>query len=164
MARYCTASNPHLSDTVRFSCPSERHISNEISFKRSQKRTQCCDGRVVKAFDLKSNGIFPRRFESCSQRSNLTVESTTNETFERERSCVAYSFKNCSQYGLGCNGRVVKAFDSKSNGIFPRRFESYLQRTGLWLNYTNYTHVNGRYHRTLHQLLSDSPTFHKCKC
>ena len=27
-----------------------------------------CDGRVVKAFDLKSNGIFPRRFESYSQR------------------------------------------------------------------------------------------------
>ena len=24
------------------------------------------DGRVVKAFDLKSNGIFPRRFESYS--------------------------------------------------------------------------------------------------
>ena len=31
----------------------------------------CCDGRVVKAFDLKSNGIFPRRFESYSQRSSL---------------------------------------------------------------------------------------------
>ena len=27
-----------------------------------------CDGRVVKALDLKSNGSFPRRFESCSQR------------------------------------------------------------------------------------------------
>ena len=27
-----------------------------------------------------------------------------------------------------CDGRVVKAFDSKSNGIFPRRFESYSQR------------------------------------
>lgn len=28
-----------------------------------------CDGRVVKALDLKSNGVSPRRFESCSQRS-----------------------------------------------------------------------------------------------
>ena len=28
-----------------------------------------CDGRVVKALDLKSNGIFPHRFEPCSQRS-----------------------------------------------------------------------------------------------
>ena len=27
-----------------------------------------CDGRVVKAFDSKSNGVSPRRFESCSQR------------------------------------------------------------------------------------------------
>ena len=27
-----------------------------------------CDGRVVKAMDLKSIGIFPRRFEPCSQR------------------------------------------------------------------------------------------------
>ena len=27
-----------------------------------------CDGRVVKALDLKSNGYYPRRFKSCSQR------------------------------------------------------------------------------------------------
>ena len=27
-----------------------------------------CDGRVVKALDLNSNGVSPRRFESCSQR------------------------------------------------------------------------------------------------
>ena len=31
----------------------------------------CCDGRVVKALDSKSNGIFPHRFEPCSQRSSL---------------------------------------------------------------------------------------------
>ena len=31
-------------------------------------RLSSCDGRVVKALDSKSNGIFPRRFESCSQR------------------------------------------------------------------------------------------------
>ena len=30
-----------------------------------------CDGRVVKALDSKSNGVTPRRFESCSQRSWL---------------------------------------------------------------------------------------------
>ena len=30
-----------------------------------------CDGRVVKALDLKSNGIFPRRFEPCSQRNHF---------------------------------------------------------------------------------------------
>ena len=28
----------------------------------------CCDGRVVKALDLKSNGVSPHRFEPCSQR------------------------------------------------------------------------------------------------
>ena len=33
---------------------------------RLEKRS--CDGRVVKALDLKSNGIFPRRFEPYSQR------------------------------------------------------------------------------------------------
>ena len=26
------------------------------------------DGRVVKALDLKSNGVSPRRFKSCSRR------------------------------------------------------------------------------------------------
>ena len=30
------------------------------------------DGRVVKALDSKSNGIFPHRFESCSRR-NLFI-------------------------------------------------------------------------------------------
>ena len=29
---------------------------------------------------------------------------------------------------IGCDGRVVKALDLKSNGIFPRRFEPYSQR------------------------------------
>ena len=38
---------------------------------------------------------------------------------------------------LGCNGRVVKAFDSKSNGIFLRRFESYLQRAIYELSKNN---------------------------
>ena len=32
---------------------------------------------------------------------------------------------------FSCDGRVVKAFDSKSNGIFPRRFESYSQRSSF---------------------------------
>ena len=40
---------------------------------------------------------------------------------------IGYSKKLFHQF-WGCNGRVVKAFDSKSNGIFPRRFESYSQR------------------------------------
>ena len=33
-----------------------------------------CDVRVVKEFDLKSNGLCPRRFKSCSQRSVILSE------------------------------------------------------------------------------------------
>ena len=40
---------------------------------RFRKQFACCDGRVVKALDLKSNGIFPRRFEPCSQRISFTM-------------------------------------------------------------------------------------------
>ena len=35
----------------------------------------CCDGRVVKALDQKSNGIFPRRFEPYSQRNIVFILS-----------------------------------------------------------------------------------------
>ena len=47
-------------------------IFSSICFKnkclQDDPNNACCDGRVVKALDLKSNGIFPRRFEPCSQR------------------------------------------------------------------------------------------------
>src|SRR4029434_6838949 len=33
-----------------------------------------CDGRVVKALDLKSNGVSPRRVEPCSQRISVLLE------------------------------------------------------------------------------------------
>ena len=39
-----------------------------LSAKVHTSAIASCDGRVVKALDLKSNGIFPRRFESCLQR------------------------------------------------------------------------------------------------
>ena len=39
--------------------------SRKISTVPNRRRL-CYDGRVVKAFDLKSKGIFPRRFESYS--------------------------------------------------------------------------------------------------
>ena len=45
----------------------ERGSFAETYGKRAGKVVGC-DGRVVKALDLKSNGIFPRRFKSCSQR------------------------------------------------------------------------------------------------
>ena len=39
--------------------------------------------------------------------------------------------KNGTKMQYGCRGRVVKAMDSKSIGIFPRRFESCRQRAVL---------------------------------
>ena len=55
-----------------------RGIEPQTSYMQSKRSTtelhphslskNGCDGRVVKALDLKSNGSFPRRFESCSQR------------------------------------------------------------------------------------------------
>ena len=43
-----------------------------------------CDGRVVKALDLKSNGNFPRRFEPCSQRSIFFFRSIFGRSWEHE--------------------------------------------------------------------------------
>ena len=51
----------------------EHEKSNERHQKLIYTGSSCClgcDGRVVKALDLKSNGIFPRRFEPYSQRTN----------------------------------------------------------------------------------------------
>ena len=45
-----------------------RDICLQNPSRMKSLRFACCDGRVVKALDLKSNGIFPRRFEPCSQR------------------------------------------------------------------------------------------------
>ena len=45
-----------------------------LYFGKFHISVHCCDGRVVKALDSKSNGIFPRRFEPCSQRLVLNSE------------------------------------------------------------------------------------------
>ena len=52
------------------------HLNFCVLTKKQPKRKRpgpewSCDGRVVKALDLKSNGIFPRRFEPCSQRNHF---------------------------------------------------------------------------------------------
>ena len=40
-----------------------------------------------------------------------------------------------------CDGRVVKALDSKSNGVSPRRFEPYSRRfSGCLSNFTDISH------------------------
>ena len=46
----------------------EHSLNIRPLLSRSWQGITGCDGRVVKALDLKSNGIFPRRFELCSQR------------------------------------------------------------------------------------------------
>ena len=51
-------------------CPIKIHVSAiNVPYRGIlMSSDMCCDGRVVKALDLKSNGNFPRRFEPCSQR------------------------------------------------------------------------------------------------
>ena len=84
----------------------------------------CSHGRVVKASDSKSDGIFPRRFESCWLRVHFA--------FFRKHLLMIHDICTIDIYYtrfllilLTCShGRVVKASDLKSDGIFPRRFES----------------------------------------
>ena len=56
-------------------CNLSKIISSGPRFGWSQDWAVSCDGRVVKALDSKSNGIFPRRFESCSQRKLLVYHA-----------------------------------------------------------------------------------------
>ena len=46
---------------------------NTSSWSVCAEATNCSRGRVVKALDLKSNGVSPRRFESCRLRTDLLV-------------------------------------------------------------------------------------------
>ena len=46
------------------------------------------------------------------------------------RTCNAEVAGSIPAGGSGCDVRVVKEFDLKSNGLCPRRFKSYSQRTG----------------------------------
>ena len=84
----------------------------------------CSHGRVVKAYDLKSDEIFPRRFESCWLRGHFAFFSETSVDY----SGYMHHWHILNKFFthlLSCShGRVVKASDSKSDGMFPRRFES----------------------------------------
>ena len=62
----------------------ELHIDNEKVLSFTCLRYQLlnsCDGRVVKALDLKSNGILPRRFELYSQRNIFSESCKDDECF-----------------------------------------------------------------------------------
>ncbi len=61
----------------RYEASTRQWLSASVSGDKKQLKRKypspewSCDGRVVKALDLKSNGIFPRRFEPCSQRNHF---------------------------------------------------------------------------------------------
>ncbi|KAG7316646.1 hypothetical protein KOW79_020187 [Hemibagrus wyckioides] len=54
-----------FSKCISSSLNQEKHVTEFLEWGNLQTS---CDGRVVKALDLKSNGVSPRRFEPCSQR------------------------------------------------------------------------------------------------
>ena len=72
---------------------------------------KCCDGPVVKVFDRKSNGIFPLKFESYSQRWQLFTMARQKEpcsclkaphpTPTKPQQCLA------SMSGLGVSGSTL---------------------------------------------------------
>ena len=45
-----------------------RYVGYCMPIVRLELQVYSCGGRVVKAMDLKSIGVSPRRFESCPQR------------------------------------------------------------------------------------------------
>ena len=73
---------------------------------------------MVKALDLKSNGVSLRRFEPCSQRFFFFFLKRGAIINTEAKYIKSFIFCN------SCDGGVVKALDSKSNGVSPRRFES----------------------------------------
>ena len=87
---------------------------------------------MVKALDSKSNEIFPHRFDPCLKR--IYIFSPKSVFFLQWHKITKKWTKTYSKPDLNqqisnsCEGRVVKALDSKSNGIFPHRFEPCSQR------------------------------------
>ena len=59
---------PHSCLLISLSIPLKSGISWVSSSLLAWQKPSSCDGRVVKALDSKSNGIFPHRFKPCSQR------------------------------------------------------------------------------------------------
>ena len=57
-------------------------------------------GRVVKALDLKSNGIFPRRFEPCSQRNCFSRFPTSSFISVWTERCALYNENENEKLGL----------------------------------------------------------------
>ena len=58
-------------------------IPNQLFYYFDPPSPTSRDGRVVKALDSKSNGIFPHRFESCSRRKLLQFSSGKEKINEK---------------------------------------------------------------------------------
>ena len=56
----------HEFEQVSFECQRMPDVFQVAKFARQSHLSSC--GRVVKALDLKSNGLCPRRFEPCQLR------------------------------------------------------------------------------------------------
>ena len=71
-------------------------------------------GRVVKALDLKSNGVSPRRFEPCSQRTIFAFYAIRG----KDKSCFSPSsiWKVNYEMKRRCNGGLLNLLQLKCNG------------------------------------------------
>jgi hypothetical protein len=95
----------------------EYRVANQLSSRYSKLRQSSSDS--------KSNELCPRRFEYCRLRNVLFKD------LSRRIRKVAQCRYVCI-YRTSSRGRVVKALDSKSNGLCPRRFESCRLRNVLF--------------------------------
>ena len=81
--------NKHHRDPRRKSCDVLIHHAKLLWYVS-------CDGRVVKALDLKSNGIFPRRFEPYSQRCFLQLRIDNIECISWVTTLFPYAWSHCA--------------------------------------------------------------------
>ena len=65
--------NKKLGSQMVNDCSSYHTPQVYLRMTHHSRAKESCDGRVVKALDSKSNGVSPRRFEPCSQRSVCPV-------------------------------------------------------------------------------------------
>ena len=113
-------------------------VIQHSEFRNTFTKHESCDVRVVKELDLKSNGVSPRRFEPYSQRLFMRdlfmlmftscYNLFTDMLLKAFQVIQLTEFRKEFNITASCDGREVKALDSKSNGVSPRRFEPYSQR------------------------------------
>ena len=97
----------HILRCLKRACPG---VEPGTSCTRSKNHTTRPTGRTFEVYSKNKNKKKPRL--RPYHFSNISI----------------YSFWCCLHSRTSCDGRVVKALDLKSNGIFPRRFEPYSQR------------------------------------